>query len=323
MDSPELWFIGFFVLILGAAVGSFLNVVIYRIPEGLSLVKPPSRCPQCKTQLKFYDNVPILGWLWLKGRCRYCSCSIPARYPLIEAATAFLFVLTYVAFGPTLQTVGYCLFLSWLLALTMIDFDLMILPNALTQSGVIAGWVFQGVIAFNQTPTWMGAVKGISGAFIASILGLWLFDSIRILGAWAFGQDAMGGGAQTEAGRRDGAVRNLRAREPTREIGTDVQDLGRPLLERKQRVERRDAVRLRGRDVEAAGRVAERARRHPADAPLCRAQRRKKELPPVAVAARDAVSLVRLDADDGVDRGALSVGGRRLDELEVRQPVPV
>lgn len=194
MDSPEFWLIGFFVFILGASVGSFLNVVIYRIPEGLSLLHPPSRCPQCKTQLKFYDNVPLLGWLWLKGRCRYCANPIAARYPLVESATAGLFMLTYLAFGPTLQTVGYCLFLSWLLALTMIDFDLMILPNPLTQSGVIAGWVFQGAIAFSQTPTWTGALKGVMGAFVASILGLWLFDSIRIVGAWVFGQDAMGGG---------------------------------------------------------------------------------------------------------------------------------
>ncbi|WP_404786695.1 prepilin peptidase [Altericista sp. CCNU0014] len=194
MDSPELWLIGFFVFILGAAVGSFLNVVIYRVPEGLSLLHPPSRCPQCKTQLRFYDNVPIAGWLWLKGRCRYCGYSIPARYPLIEAATAILFVLTYIVFGPTLQTLGYCLFLSWLLALTVIDLDLMILPNALTQSGVIAGWIFQGAIAFSQTPTWMSVVKGVAGAFIASVLGIWLFDSIRVVGSWAFRQDAMGGG---------------------------------------------------------------------------------------------------------------------------------
>jgi leader peptidase (prepilin peptidase) / N-methyltransferase len=194
LDSPELWLIGAFVFMVGAAVGSFLNVVIYRIPEGLSLLYPPSRCPQCKTQLKVYDNVPILGWLWLKGRCRSCGCSISPRYPLVEAATAVLFVLTYMVFGLTLQTLGYCLFLSWLLALTMIDFDLMILPNSLTQSGVIAGWAFQGAIAFSQTPTWVGVLKGVIGAFVASILGLWLFDSIRIVGAWVFGQDAMGGG---------------------------------------------------------------------------------------------------------------------------------
>lgn len=194
MDSPELWLQGGLVFVLGACIGSFLNVVIYRVPAGVSLLHPPSRCPHCKTRLKAYDNVPILGWLWLKGRCRYCHSSISVRYPLIEAVTAVLFVLTYLKFGWTLQTLGYCLFLSWLLALTMIDLDLMILPNPLTQSGVIAGWIFQGAIAFSQTPTWVGVFQGVVGAFVASILGLWLFDAIRIVGAWVFNQDAMGGG---------------------------------------------------------------------------------------------------------------------------------
>ncbi|MGB3297314.1 MAG: prepilin peptidase, partial [Phormidesmis sp.] len=69
------------VFILGAAVGSFLNVVIYRLPAGLSLVYPPSRCPRCETRLKPYDNVPVLGWLWLKGRCRSCKLPIASRYP--------------------------------------------------------------------------------------------------------------------------------------------------------------------------------------------------------------------------------------------------
>jgi leader peptidase (prepilin peptidase) / N-methyltransferase len=171
-----------------------LNVVIYRIPERLSLLHPPSRCPQCKTQLKSYDNVPILGWLWLKGHCRYCKVPISPRYPVIEAVTAVLFVLTFVVFGWSLQTLGYCLFLSWLLALTVIDLDLMILPNQLTQSGVIAGWIFQGAIAFHQTPTPISALKGVLGAFVASMIGLWLFDIIRLVGTWVFRQDAMGGG---------------------------------------------------------------------------------------------------------------------------------
>ncbi|MGB8702099.1 MAG: prepilin peptidase [Thermosynechococcaceae cyanobacterium] len=194
MDSPELWFYGVIVFCFGASVGSFLNVVIYRIPAELSLLHPPSRCPQCETPLKPYDNVPILGWLWLKGRCRYCHKPISARYPAIETVTALLFVLTYLAFGWSLQTLGYCLFLSWLLALTMIDLDLMILPNPLTQSGVIAGWIFQGAIAFSQTPTWSATLKGMIGAFVASVIGLWIFDLIRIVGGWVFQQDAMGGG---------------------------------------------------------------------------------------------------------------------------------
>lgn len=194
MDSPEFWIFGSIVFILGACVGSFLNVVIYRVPKGLSLLHPPSRCPQCKTKLKVYDNVPILGWLWLKGRCRYCRTSISPRYPLIEAATAILFTFTFIAFGWTLKTLGYCLFLSWLLALTMIDLDLMILPNSLTQSGVIAGWIFQGAFAFSQVPNWGSMAKGIIGAFLGSVLGLWMFDSIRSVGTWVFRQDAMGGG---------------------------------------------------------------------------------------------------------------------------------
>ena len=194
MDSPEIWILGSLVFILGACVGSFLNVVIYRVPEELSLIHPPSRCPQCHTKLKAYDNVPILGWIWLKGRCRYCRAPISPRYPLIEAATAVLFVLTFWIFGWSVKTLGYCLFLSWLLALTMIDLDLMILPNALTQSGVIAGWVFQGALAFSQTPTLGSASRGVIESFVATVLGLWIFDIVRLLGSWAFKQDAMGGG---------------------------------------------------------------------------------------------------------------------------------
>jgi leader peptidase (prepilin peptidase) / N-methyltransferase len=194
MDSPEFWIFGGIVFFLGACVGSFLNVVIYRVPEGLSLLHPPSRCPQCHTRLKPYDNVPILGWLWLRGRCRYCRYPISPRYPLTESVTAGLFVLTFLTFGWTLKTLGYCLFLSWLLALTIIDLDLMILPNSLTQSGVIAGWVFQGAIAFSQGPTWGSTARGVIGAFIGSVLGLWIFDAVRLVGAWVFRQDAMGGG---------------------------------------------------------------------------------------------------------------------------------
>ena len=189
----ELW-AGLFVFVIGASVGSFLNVVIYRIPNGLSLLHPPSRCPQCEHRLKPYDNVPILGWLWLRGRCRYCRTAISSRYPIIELVTALLFIVTYLSFGFTLKTVGYALFLSWLLALTMIDLDLMILPNALTQSGVIAGWVFQAVWGFSQGQDWGAGLQGLMAGFVGSILGIWVFDGIRMVGAAVFQQDAMGGG---------------------------------------------------------------------------------------------------------------------------------
>src|SRR5262245_3332390 len=87
-----------FIFALGACVGSFLNVVVWRLPRDESLITPPSRCPQCGTRLAWYDNVPIFGWIFLQGECRYCHKPISARYPIVEFVTAALFTLYYVAF---------------------------------------------------------------------------------------------------------------------------------------------------------------------------------------------------------------------------------
>ncbi|WP_013323300.1 prepilin peptidase [Gloeothece verrucosa] len=180
-----------FVFAFGAAIGSFLNVVIYRIPAGLSLIHPPSRCPKCSHKLGSRENVPILGWLWLRGRCRWCRSPISIRYPLVEAATALLFGLVFWKFGFELSTLGYWAFCSWLLALSLIDVDTMTLPNALTQSGLVLGLVFQGTRGgsdFSQIPH--NLMFGIVGA----VLGIWLFEIIRWVGTLVFGQEAMGGG---------------------------------------------------------------------------------------------------------------------------------
>ncbi|MEO1237351.1 MAG: prepilin peptidase, partial [Planctomycetota bacterium] len=85
--SIEVWAL-ILLTVWGACVGSFLNVVVYRLPAGLSVVSPPSRCPGCERKLAAYDNVPVLGWLWLRGRCRWCKMKISVQYPLVEAATA-------------------------------------------------------------------------------------------------------------------------------------------------------------------------------------------------------------------------------------------
>lgn len=182
------------VFILGAAVGSFLNVVVYRLPEGLSLLHPPSRCPKCKQRLKPYDNVPVFGWLWLLGRCRNCRRRIAFRYPLVEFSTGCLFVSVFARFGMTWQTPGYWLFVCWLLALALIDLDTMTLPNSLTASGLLLGWGFQGWMSYLATPTLLSGVNGALMAFFASIFGLWLFDLIGVAGSQAFGKVAMGGG---------------------------------------------------------------------------------------------------------------------------------
>ncbi len=184
----------FFAFVAGASIGSFLNVVIYRLPAGLSLVHPPSRCPHCAHRLKSYDNVPVLGWLWLGGRCRYCRHPISIRYPVIEAATGFLFVAIALLTPDLPLIIGYCLFVSWLVALAVIDLDTLTLPNPLTSSGLIAGLVFQGSLGWWHEPTLAGIGSQLMIGVVGAVLGIWLFDVITLVGSIAFGQTAMGGG---------------------------------------------------------------------------------------------------------------------------------
>lgn len=179
------------VFILGASIGSFLNVVIYRLPAGLSLLSPPSRCPSCLTRLKPYDNVPVLGWLWLRGRCRYCRVKISPRYPLVELCHGLLFVTVFLHYGWSVETPVYWGLVSWLVALTLIDLDTLTLPNALTMSGVSLGWGAQCLLAYyGQQPI----VLALFASIAASILGLWLFDGISLFGGVLLNQTAMGGG---------------------------------------------------------------------------------------------------------------------------------
>ena len=178
-----------FVFILGASVGSFLNVVIYRLPAGISLLSPPSRCPRCLTRLRPYDNVPVLGWVWLRGRCRYCKVAISLRYPLVELISGLLYVSIFLRFGWTLETPVYWGLISWLIALTLIDIDTLTLPNSLTLSGVCLGWLAQVFLAADKS-----AVSAVVASFAATVLGLWLFDIISLLGAMAVGKTVMGGG---------------------------------------------------------------------------------------------------------------------------------
>ncbi|MEO1520338.1 MAG: prepilin peptidase [Cyanobacteria bacterium J06633_2] len=181
------------VFILGASIGSFLNVVVYRLPEGLSLLHPPSRCPRCEHQLKPYDNVPILGWLWLRGRCRYCRTAIAFRYPLVEVVTGLLFLGTFLVFDSPVTIVGMWLFLSWLFALALIDLDTLTLPSPLTKSGLVLGVVVQSILGWIDGQL-SGAIVYAFGSVIGIVVGIWLFDLITIFGSAIFGRTAMGGG---------------------------------------------------------------------------------------------------------------------------------
>jgi leader peptidase (prepilin peptidase) / N-methyltransferase len=179
---------------LGAAIGSFLNVVVYRVPAGLSILWPPSRCPKCFHQLGMGENIPILGWLLLRGKCRHCRTPISPRYPLIEAITAIVFVLVYNRFGLSVQTVGYSLLMCWLLALTLIDLDTMTLPNPITQSGLVLGLAFQATAGYLDHRAILGGKEYFIQGILAMVIGIWIYDAIQIIGSIMMGQLAQGGG---------------------------------------------------------------------------------------------------------------------------------
>ena len=157
--------------LVGALIGSFLNVVIWRLPRGESIVSPPSHCPQCGTPVKPYDNVPVLSWLLLRGRCRHCSEPIPVRYPLVEALTAVLFALVPITQGVDSDVWAGFLLVLVLVPCTFIDIDHRIIPNKITYPAVPLSLV---VIAVFQRDELTSHVVGGLAAFL--FLGLaWFF----------------------------------------------------------------------------------------------------------------------------------------------------
>jgi leader peptidase (prepilin peptidase)/N-methyltransferase len=126
-------------LLLGLIVGSFANVCIHRLPRGTSVVHPPSRCPACGTLIKAYDNLPVLGWLLLRGRCRACRVPISWRYPVVEAANGLLWLALAFWHGPAPRTFVEMAFVTALLVLSLIDLDHQILPDVITLPGLGLG----------------------------------------------------------------------------------------------------------------------------------------------------------------------------------------
>ena len=135
----------------GLAVGSFLNVVIVRVPSGESVLRPPSKCPQCESPIAPRDNIPVLSWILLRGRCRSCGKEIPAGYPLVEAANAVLWVVAGIRYGATWPLVPYALLFSVLLALSVIDLELYLLPNKITYPAMIVS--VPAVVALSYAAT--------------------------------------------------------------------------------------------------------------------------------------------------------------------------
>ena len=182
------------VFALGGSIGSFINVVVYRVPAGLSVLFPPSRCPHCLNQLKAYDNIPVLGWILLRGKCRYCRSKIAIRYPVVETITGLIFLTIFWIFQFSPLTIGYWVFCSWLLALSLIDLDTMTLPDPLTKSGLVLGVIFHFAIGFLSTGNSTEIINQIILSAGGAILGLWLFDAIANIASMVLGKTAMGAG---------------------------------------------------------------------------------------------------------------------------------
>jgi leader peptidase (prepilin peptidase)/N-methyltransferase len=178
--------IAFFFLI-GIVIGSFLNVCITRIPEELSIVTPESRCPRCETPIKPYDNVPVFGWLWLRGKCRSCGLPISPMYPLVELATGLLFVACYLEFGVTQTLVKWLFFTCLIIVLTITDLRVRLLPDVVNWPGAAAGLFFSAFVPPNDgTTLWistsffhwlpplrvLGLLDAVLGAAFGSLL-LW------------------------------------------------------------------------------------------------------------------------------------------------------
>lgn len=161
----------YIVFIFGAVIGSFLNVCIYRIPRGESIAFPPSHCTNCRKKIKWYDLIPIISYIFLKGKCRYCTEKISIRYPMVEFITALLFLASYSIYGLTLDFVKYTTFVSFLIVIGMIDYDTTDVYFSTTLSGIVSGVIFIGILTYNMLPVRSYIYGGIlGGGFLALII---------------------------------------------------------------------------------------------------------------------------------------------------------
>jgi len=164
------YYFGIVSLILGLVVGSFLNVVIYRLPRGESLLHPGSHCPQCDSPVRWYDNVPLLSWAVLRGRCRDCRNRISIRYPVVEAVTGAAFLLAYLRLG-----LGWPLLIVWaftaaMVCVALIDHDHMIIPDKIVLPGAALGLLAS--IAISPADWWKFLVAGVGAAAFMFLLAL-------------------------------------------------------------------------------------------------------------------------------------------------------
>ena len=170
--------------IFGAVVGSFLNVCIFRMPKAESVVSPPSHCPRCDYRIRWYDNIPLFSYLLLRGKCRGCSTHISLQYPLVELINGLLTLVLFLKFGPTVSFLAMFLFCSALVVITFIDLEHQIIPDEISLSGIIIGFLFS---FFLPGQTWINSLLGI-------LLGGGFLLLVAYGYQWLTGKEGMGGG---------------------------------------------------------------------------------------------------------------------------------
>jgi len=156
--------------VLGAAVGSFLNVVVYRLPRVESLISPPSHCPACAAPIKPYDNVPLLGWIWLRGRCRACRAPISPRYPLVEGGTAALCVAVVLTQSTLVRVVLGLVLVLVVVPVALIDLDHHIIPNRITVPGALAALALGSALDVSGEPERLIAGAAAAGFLLLAAL---------------------------------------------------------------------------------------------------------------------------------------------------------
>ena len=175
---------GMIVFLLGLVIGSFSNVCIYRLPRNESLVRPGSHCPQCSKPIPFYDNIPIISYLLLKGKCRYCGQSIPPQYPIVELATGLFYLALYLFYGLQPIAIVYMLLCTLLIIISFIDLRERIIPDVLSVPFIIIGFAFSFFLRnINPLDSLLGILAGGGSLLLIAIVGSKLFK-----------KEAMGGG---------------------------------------------------------------------------------------------------------------------------------
>ncbi len=180
------------VFLVGACWGSFLNVNIHRIPNDESIIAPRSRCPHCGASIAWYDNIPLVSYFLLRARCRRCGAGISARYVLVEALTAILFVAVWLTYGWVVVTPIYWLVLSGLIVATFVDFEHMIIPDRVSLGGMLAGVALSAMAPalHGETRALESVIRSLQGMALGAGL-LWL---VAVVGKMVFRKDAMGFG---------------------------------------------------------------------------------------------------------------------------------